>query len=93
MRMRKKAGIATKIVVIVLVVYASVTLINLQARIETVRADKDELQQQVTEKELANAELEYEIQNSTDDDTIADIAREKLGLVYPGEIIFHDNGN
>ena len=90
---RKRASLITKLIVIALVIYASVTLVNLRARIENVQADKDELQQQVTEKEMANAELKYEIENSDNDDTIADIAREKLGLVYPGEIIFSDNGN
>ena len=41
----------------------------------------------------ANAELQYGIDHSTDDHTIEDIAREKLGLVKPGEVIFYDTGD
>ena len=38
----------------------------------------------------SKAELEYQIEHGADDETIEDIARNKLGLVYPGEKIFYD---
>jgi cell division protein FtsB len=37
--------------------------------------------------------LSYDIAHSGDDATIEDIARDKLGLVKPGEKIFYDIGN
>ena len=51
------------------------------------------LAQQIEETEISNAALEYSIQNSESSDTLEDIARSKLGLVYPGEKVFYDVGN
>lgn len=50
-----------------------------------------QLQEEVTGKELTNAALEYESSHQTKDDAIADIARDELGLVNPGEIVFYDS--
>ena len=88
----KRAGLITKIVVFVLIVYSAVTLIGLKAKIDTLQEKKSALQQEVTDKEITNAALEYELAHSDDDDTIADIARDELGLVAPGEIVFYDSG-
>jgi cell division protein FtsL len=88
----KRAGLITKIVVFVLIVYSAVTLIGLKTKIDSLQDKKDALQQEVTDKEISNAALEYELAHSDDDDTIADIARDELGLVAPGEIVFYDSG-
>ena len=82
----------TKIVVFVLIVYSAVTLIGIKSKIDTLQEQKEDLQQEVTDKEITNAALEYELAHSNDDDTIADIARDELGLVAPGEIVFYDSG-
>ncbi len=89
----KRSGIITKVVVFALVIYASVALVNLRGRIDAARSEKAALQQQVTEKETTNAELEYEIEHHDDEDTIADIARDELGLVAPGEKVYYGTGN
>ncbi len=89
----KRAGIITKIVIFALIVYASVTLINLRTQIDDARSQQQALKQQVEEIETSNAELKYEIEHSDDEDTIADVARDDLGLVAPGEKVFYDTGN
>ncbi len=89
----KRAGIITKIVIFALIVYASVTLINLRTQIDNARSEQEVLRQQVEEIETSNAELKYEIDHKDDEDTIADVARDDLGLVAPGEKVFYDTGN
>lgn len=89
----KKASILTKIVVIALIIYAAVTLIDLKTKIENTQEVKDMLQQQVDGKTVSNAELEYAIEHSDDEDAIIEFAKDKLGLVMPGEIIFFDSEN
>ena len=89
----KKASAITKIVILALIVYAVVSLISVKSRTAEARQEKQALQQKVTQISEANAELQYGIDHSTDDQTIEDIAREKLGLVKPGEVIFYDTGN
>ncbi|MBQ8975708.1 MAG: septum formation initiator family protein [Oscillospiraceae bacterium] len=87
----KRAGFVTKIVVVVLIIFLSVTLINKKSQIEKLLDHKQELEENVTNKRITNAALEYELEHRNDDDTIADIARDELGLVSPGEIVFYDS--
>lgn len=88
----KRAGIITKLVVLALVIYASVTLLGLRGKIEGAKAAQAELQAQVADKAVENAQMKYAIDNKDNDEVIAEIARESLGLVKPGERVFYDSG-
>ena len=89
----KRASIFTKIVILALAVYAVISLFNLQGKVNEALAEKSRLENEVKQLSQINAELEYEIAHSDDDSTIEDIARDKLGLVKPGEKIFYDVSN
>ena len=89
----KKAGIITKIVIAALLVYAVVSLVTVRSKTAALNAQTQQLHQQVTDMTQSNAELEYKIEHSEDADTIEEIARDKLGLVKPGEKIFYDMSN
>ncbi|MGI5977909.1 MAG: FtsB family cell division protein [Oscillospiraceae bacterium] len=86
----KRASLFTKIVIVALVLYAGVTLVSLKVQVTAARQRRDELRSQVSSATQTNAELKYAIDHSTDAETIEDIARDKLGLVKPGEKIFYD---
>jgi cell division protein FtsB len=88
-----RSKIASKIIVFALIVYAGISLFALRGRIESKRAEYDELRRAVAEKEITNAELEYEVQHHDEPDVIANIARSDLGLVLPGEIVYYDGGS
>ena len=88
-----KSGILSKIIILVLIVFSFSRLISTQRSITNARENLEELQRQVVEQELINAELEYAIDNYNDPDVIANIARTQLGLVLPGEIVFHNMDN
>ena len=88
-----KSGILSKIIILVLIVFSFSRLISTQRSIANARENLEELQRQVVEQELINAELEYAIENYNDPDVIANIARTQLGLVLPGEIVFHNLDN
>lgn len=89
----KKAGIITKIVIAALLVYAVVSMVTVRSKTAALNAQTQQLQQQVTDMTQSNSELEYKIEHSEDADTIEEIARDKLGLVKPGEKIFYDMSN
>ncbi len=89
----KKAGIITKLVVIALLIYGLITLVVLVGKISDVNAEQDLLRQEAQELEIRNAELDYVIEHSTEDDVISDIARDELGLVEPDEQVFYDSDN
>ena len=89
----KRSSIFTKIVILALIVYAAISLTTTKSRIATAEADRIVLQAKVDAALQENAELEYDIEHAGDPDTIAEIARSKLGLVMPGEKIFYDVSN
>lgn len=86
----KKTSLIIRIVIVVLVLYAGISLVNLKA--QTIKAEKQrvELQEQVDNAVQENEELQYAIDHSTDPDVIEDVARNDIGLVKPGEKIFYD---
>ena len=86
----KRSGIITKIIVFALIGYAAYSLFNVQARIEEAQKERAAVQKLVNQKELSNADLEYDLENFEDPDVIIGIAREDLGLVMSGEIVFYD---
>ena len=92
-RLRRRAGIFTKLAVLALILYAAFNLVSLHGQIETARAARDVLEQTVAEQTVLNAVLEHEIENRYDLEMIERIARSKYGLVMPGERVFHGVAN
>lgn len=88
-----KASFITKTVILILIVYLTITLLNIRGKIQTANADYSALQSKVVAQEAENAVLQERIENRDDPETILDIAKEKLGLVESGEVVFHDTTN
>lgn len=86
----KKAGVLTKLLILVMIVYAGYNIVAVQANIAEARQNLTSLTQQVEDARQANAQLDYAIEHKDDPETIEQIARAKLGLVKPGEKIFYD---
>ena len=81
----KKAGLLTKLVILALLIYLATSLLDLQGRIRETQAERDALSRQVAEQTQVNADLAEDVANPDDPQRIADIARDELGLVVPGE--------
>lgn len=84
----KKASIATKLIILILLLAVSLSLLSVRAQMQAAQEKLDALQQQVYSQTEINAGLAEDIANRDDPDKLADIAREKLGLVEPGERVF-----
>lgn len=89
----KPPGVLSIIVIAALIIYAAVSLVGLNSEISDAEASRLEAKEQADEMVRRNAELQYEIDHSTDPEIIEGIARDKLGLVLPGEKIFYDLNN
>ena len=87
----KPAGMATKLLVLVLLAAVAIALLSTHAQLNAAQADRDALSRQVQEQREANAALQDSIDHSDDPEYLADIARSRLGLVEPGEIEFVDS--
>lgn len=88
-----KAGFITKLVILILIGYLSITLLNVRSQIKEAQGQYEALQTDIIAQTAENAVLEEHLANRDDPQTILDIAKEKLGLVEPGEVIFYDTTN
>lgn len=84
----KKSGFITKVIVIALLGYMAVTFLELQGQIRQSQAERDSLSRQVAEQAQKVADLEEILENPDDPERGADIARDRLNLVMPGEKVF-----
>ncbi len=87
----KKTSLLTKLLILALAVYAVVTLVNLQGKITEKRLEEARLQQQVAYAEQERMALEQSIAELGTDKSTIKIARERLGMVEEGEIVFFDS--
>jgi cell division protein FtsB len=81
------------LLMLALIIYAAASLSRMNARIEDAELARDALADEALALAVSNASLEYEIEHSSDLDMVEKVARDKLGLVLPGEIIYYDIGS
>ncbi|MCL2587846.1 MAG: septum formation initiator family protein [Oscillospiraceae bacterium] len=86
---RKRAGIFTKLAVLLLVGYAAFSLMDLHGQIESARGTLVALEEAVNEQALENAVLTHELENRYNPEIIERIARDRHGLLMPGERTFY----
>lgn len=89
----KHSPLAAKIVILVVVVYAAVTLVSLQTQVAEKKAEAALLEQSIAATEQENQRLEDAINALGTDIGVEEVARQKLGWVSAGEIVFYDVGN
>lgn len=88
----KRAGLITKVVIMVLMIYMTVSLLNLRVQIQSAQSQRDLLAAQVAAQRLDNQQLTEAIENSDDPGMLESVAREK-GYVKPGETLYVDVAN
>ena len=86
----KKAGLITKIVILAIVAYMALSLVGMRGQVAAARTERDRVEEQVKNLSAANAAVKYEIEHNGETETIESIARDKLGLVLPGETVYYD---
>lgn len=75
-------------VIVVLAVTLSVASISLHKKKQNYKAQEAELMEQLEEEKLRAEEIDELEEYVGTDEYIEDVAKEKLGLVYPNEILF-----
>ena len=93
-RVQNRAGIVwASIVVLILVTVVSIKSIGLLQKARELEAKEASLQEQIEYENQRSEEIaDFERYTETRK-YIEDTAKEKLGLVYPGEIIFKNTDN
>ena len=88
----KPAGFLTKIVVLALLIYMTISLLDLREKIQGVEAQRDALAQQVSDQQLENQRLEEAIANREDPEMLEQVARDR-GLVRSNEELYINVSN
>lgn len=89
----KRAGMLTKLLLLILLVATVTTFLNLRTQVGELTDQRVALERQNARQRQENEALAAAIEQKDDPERIADVARERLGYVAPGEIIFYDSGN
>lgn len=89
----KRAGMLTKLLILILLVATVTTYLDLQTKIKDLSQQQVALERQNARQRQENEALTAAIAHKDDPQRLAEVARERLGYVAPGEIVFYDSGN
>ena len=92
-RQRVRASLFTKVLILVLLVGIGWQLVRLRDQVEAAEAEKARLETQIQAQQQENDALAADIAEGGTQEKMEEIARETLGLVYPGERVFIDKSN
>ena len=92
-RQRVRASLFTKVLLLVLLVGIGWQLVRLRDQVEAAEAEKARLETQIQAQQQENDALAADIAEGNTQEKMEEIARETLGLVYPGERVFIDKSN
>lgn len=91
MQDRKETSIFIKIAVFAAAVFAVVIMVRLQVKYNDYKIQKEQLQAEVDELHDKADELREIAESDSDRDYIVEIAKEKLNLRLPEEVIFYND--
>ena len=89
---KKRASMFTVLILLLLCAYMVWTLVGLYGQITALEASNDARRQQNRLLSQRNDALSYAVENSGEDEVIAQAARQELGLVYPDETVYTTDG-
>lgn len=92
-RTKLGAGVFTRVVVLALLAALGWQLYCLRQKVDAAQTQKSRLSAQVEEQQQANDQLQERIDQGGSQEEMEEIARDELGLVSPGERVFHDISN
>ena len=87
-----KSSLLVKLVILILVVYATVTLVSLRKQITEKNEQEAILNSSIAATQQDNNRIQDSIDALGTDAGVEAVARDKLGMVDEGDIVFYDVG-
>ena len=87
-----KSSLLVKMVILILVVYATVTLVSLRKQITEKNEQEAILNSSIAATQQENNRIQDSIDALGTDAGVEAVARDKLGMVDEGDIVFYDVG-
>ena len=90
---RRRTGLMTKLLILVLLAAIGYQLYGLRAQVEKAQAEKERYAAQVEALRQENETLTADIAEGATQEKMEQIARDELGLVTPGEYVVYNTSN
>ena len=90
---RRGGGLAIKLVLVLLLAGVGWQLYQLRDQVAAAQAEKERYETEVEMLRQENDALAADIAQGSTQEKMEEMAREDLGLVYPGERVFYDTSN
>ena len=87
-----KSSLLVKLVILILVVYATVTLVSLRKQITEKNEQEAILNSSIAATQQENNRIQDSIDALGTDAGVEAVARDKLGMLDEGDIVFYDVG-
>ena len=87
--MKKRGNLFLRIAITVLLIVSTVTLVQNRIRINELREQKELLEETVEGLNERIDEIRYDLSHELTDEYIERIARDRLNMHLPGEIVFY----
>jgi len=88
---QKKDFLLNPVIVTIIIIIALISVFNFYqniVKLNQIEKEIDEIENQIARAETENEKLKEQIDNSSSYEYIEEVAREKLGLIKPGEKMF-----
>ncbi|MBE6984617.1 MAG: septum formation initiator family protein [Ruminococcaceae bacterium] len=85
-----KSSLITKFIILAVMVYAIMTIVTLQPKVDQLHEEKTALEAEIAQMQQENLALQEDINALGTDESAIEIARERLNMVSDGEIIYVD---
>lgn len=88
-KQKRASGFLTGILLLVVLLGVGIQLYRMQEQLKTARAEEEALAQEIAQVEKENQQLQEDLDNADNPELIEEIAREDLGMVVQGEMVFN----
>ena len=87
---KKRRAPITLVVLLVLLAVVSVQLVHVYGPLDSAKAQRETMSQELEQKKKENSSLESDLGKANDKEFIKGLAKDQLGLAEDGERIFYD---
>ena len=88
---KRQTGFFVKLAIFAFAVFAVISIVQLQFRYNEYKLQRDQLKAEISQLEDKRDELQSDLDAPADRDHIIAVAKEKLNLRLPEEIIFYND--
>ncbi len=86
----RRSSLITKLIILAVMLFAIVTIVTLQPKISSLKAEGEALSEEISDLRHANRGAQNKLDSLGSDTSVIAAAREKLNFAFEDEIIYVD---